>query len=66
MTIKAVEMVRKIRDQHYEQTKNRSVDEQIKFIREKSNKLQRNSNAYLEWVSPENDIYDEVFEDEVK
>jgi hypothetical protein len=53
MTIKAVEMVRKIRDQHYEQTKNLSVEEQIKFIREKSNKLQRNSNAYLEWVSPE-------------
>jgi len=28
--------------------------------------LQKNSNAYLEWVSPENDIYDEVFKDEVK
>ena len=41
MTIKAVEMVRKIRDQHYEQMKNLSVEEQIKFIREKSNKLQK-------------------------
>ena len=41
MMIKAVKMVRKIRDQHYEQTRNLSVEEQIKFIREKSNKLQK-------------------------
>jgi hypothetical protein len=28
--------------------------------------LQRNSNAYLEWISAENDIYDEVFRDEIR
>ena len=41
MAIKTVEMVRKIRDQHYEQTKNLSIEEQIKFIRNKSKELQK-------------------------
>jgi hypothetical protein len=41
VAIKAVEMVRKIRDQHYEQTKNLSIEEQIKFIRNKSKELQK-------------------------
>jgi len=41
MAIKAVEMVRKIRDQHYEQTKNLSIEEQIKYIRNKSKELQK-------------------------
>lgn len=40
MAVKAVAMVRKIRDKHYEQTKTLSVEEQIKFIRDKSRKLQ--------------------------
>jgi len=40
MAVKAVAMVRKIRDKHYEQTKTLSVKEQIKFIRDKSRKLQ--------------------------
>lgn len=41
MSVKAVEMVRKIRDQHYEETKGLSVAEQIKFVKRKSEKLQR-------------------------
>lgn len=41
MAVKTVEMVRKIRNKHYEETKGLSVKEQIKFIREKSNKLQK-------------------------
>ena len=41
MPVKAVEMVRKIRDQHYEETKGLSVAEQIKFVKRKSEKLQR-------------------------
>lgn len=41
MPVKAVEMVRKIRDRHYEETKDLSVAEQIKFVRRKAEKLQR-------------------------
>jgi len=41
MAIKAVEMVRKIRDKHYEKTKGLSVMEQIKFIKGKSKDLQK-------------------------
>jgi len=41
MAVKAVEMVRKIRDKHFEETKGLSVKEQIKFIRKKSEKLQK-------------------------
>jgi len=41
MSIKAVEMVRKIRDQHYEETKGFSVAEQIKFVEKKSGKFQK-------------------------
>ena len=41
MLVKAVEMVRKIRNQHYEETKGLSVAEQIKFVKKKSEKLQR-------------------------
>lgn len=41
MVVKAVEMVRKIRDKHYEDTKDLSVIEQIRFIKEKSKKLQQ-------------------------
>jgi len=28
-------------------------------------KMQMNSKAYSEWINPENDIYDEVFKDEI-
>lgn len=41
MAVKAVEMVRKIRDKHYEKTKGLSVMEQIKFIKGKSKDLQK-------------------------
>ncbi len=41
MAVKAVEIVRKIRDKHYAKTKDLSVEDQIKFIREKSIKLQK-------------------------
>lgn len=39
MAVKAVEMVRKIRDKHYEDTKSLSVAEQIQFVKKKSKKL---------------------------
>jgi deoxyadenosine/deoxycytidine kinase len=41
MAVKAVEMVRKIRDKHYEETKEFSVEEQIKFVKKKSGELQK-------------------------
>lgn len=41
MVVKAVEMVRKIRDKHYEETKGLSEEEQIKFFKEKSKELQK-------------------------
>lgn len=41
MAVKAVEMIRKIRDQHYTETKELSVQEQIKFVRKKSWELQK-------------------------
>lgn len=41
MTVKAVEMVRKIRNQHYEKTKGLTVEDQIKFIKTKAEKLQK-------------------------
>lgn len=39
MAVRAVAMVRKIRDKNYEQTKALSVEDQISFIRDKSRKL---------------------------
>jgi len=41
MAVKSVELVRKIRDKHYEETKGLSVEEQIEFIRKKSKDLQK-------------------------
>lgn len=29
-------------------------------------RMQMSSKAYVDWLSPENDIYDEVFKDEIK
>jgi len=40
MAVKAIEMVRKIRDKHYEETKDLSVKGQIKFVRDKAKRLQ--------------------------
>lgn len=39
-TIKAVEMVRRIRDAHYEQLRGKSPEERIAFYRAKSCELQ--------------------------
>ena len=41
MGVKAVEMNRKIRDKQFEETKGLSVEEQIEFIRKKSEELQK-------------------------
>jgi hypothetical protein len=41
MAVKAVEIVRKIRDKHYKQTKGLSIEEQIKIIKKKSEELQK-------------------------
>jgi len=41
MVVKAVEMVRKIRNKHYEETKNLSIKEQVRFIKQKAEKLQK-------------------------
>ena len=29
-------------------------------------RMQMSSKAYLDWLSPENDIYDEIFKDEIE
>ncbi len=41
------------------------------YLRDKAetvefSRMQATSKAYLDWLSPENDIYDEVFKDEIK
>ena len=41
MAVKAVEMVRKIRDKHYEDTKGLSLADQIKYVKDKSKRLQK-------------------------
>ena len=41
MSIKTVEMVRNIRNKHYEETKDLSVQTQIHYIRKKSEELLR-------------------------
>jgi TnpA family transposase len=41
MAIKAVEMVRKIRNKHYEDIKSLSMTNQIRFYKQKSEKLQK-------------------------
>lgn len=41
MAVKTVEMVRKIRNEHYEQTKGLKVEEQMKIIKRKSGELQK-------------------------
>lgn len=39
--VKAVELIREIRDKHYKETKALSVNDQIRFIRKKAKELQR-------------------------
>ena len=41
MALKAVEMVSKIRDKHYEETKDLSIEEQIFYIKEKAKQFQQ-------------------------
>ena len=41
MAVRAVDMVRKIRDQHYEDTKDLPVEEQIELMNKKSTQLQK-------------------------
>ena len=41
MSVKAVEMVRNIRDKHYAKTKDLSREEQMEYVRRKAEKLSR-------------------------
>lgn len=41
MPVKAVDMVRKIRDQHYYETMGHAVAGRIKFVKKKAEKLQK-------------------------
>lgn len=41
MAFKAVEMVRRIRNRHFEQTKGLTPQQQIRFIKKKAERLQR-------------------------
>ena len=41
MAVKAVEMVRRIRDRHYEETRKLTKDKQIQFIKRKAELLQK-------------------------
>jgi hypothetical protein len=54
MAVKAVEMVRKIRDRHYEETKDFSTEEQIRFIKEKSMQLQKGLGQGMQYVTADN------------
>ncbi len=52
MSVKAVEMVRQIRDRHYQETKDLSVEEQKALIKEKSERLQARYKAAKEKAAP--------------
>ena len=39
MSVKAIEMVRKIRDKQYEETKDLPLEAQIQYVKKKSGKL---------------------------
>ena len=39
MSVKTIEIVRKIRDKHYTETKNLSIKEQLEYIKKKAKKL---------------------------
>jgi hypothetical protein len=41
MAVKTIEMVRTIRDRHYETIKGLALEEQLKFIKEKSSRLHK-------------------------
>lgn len=50
MAIKAVEMVRQIRNKHYDDTKGLAVKDQIKSIKEKSERLKKELKKYRQSV----------------
>jgi len=52
MSVKAVEMVRKIRDKHYKETKDLPVEEQKALIKKKSERLQARYRETKEKTSP--------------
>lgn len=52
MSVKAVEMVRKIRDRHYKETKDLSLEEQKALIKEKSERLQARYKSTKEKTAP--------------
>ena len=45
MVLKAVEMVRKIRDKQYEETKNLSIEDQISYIKKKATEFRKKVKA---------------------
>jgi hypothetical protein len=48
MNIKAVELVRRIRDQHYEDLKDKAPEERLAFYRTKSQALREKAQALLQ------------------
>jgi hypothetical protein len=52
MSVKAVEMVRKIRDRHYKETKDLSAKDQKALIKEKSERLQARYKDAKEKTAP--------------
>ncbi len=52
MSVKTVEMVRKIRDRHYKETKDLSAEDQKALIKEKSERLQTRYRDAKEKATP--------------
>lgn len=52
MSVKTVEMVRKIRDRHYKETKDLSAEDQKTLIKEKSERLQASIRSANEKTAP--------------
>jgi hypothetical protein len=46
MSVKAIDMVRKIRDRHYEETKDLPTDAQKEYIRRKAKDLLQNTRRH--------------------
>jgi hypothetical protein len=56
--------------QHLPESKLTTVIDFVSYLRDREEskdlwRMQMSSKAYQDWLSPENDIYDEVFKDEV-
>ena len=52
MSVDAVEMIRKIRDKHYKETKDLSVEEQKALIKKKSESLKARYKSTKEKAAP--------------